>query len=174
MYEFLFFIGSFIEKGGFTLVLIFFVAFLMWANILNRLFFHIFSYDTYIKTIVKQLKERSNPSRAFLHKIKEMHLHEHRVKLQEGQALLNILILICPLLGLLGTVTGMINVFDVITIAGNSDVKAMSSGISQATIPTMTGMSVALSGLFFKVYFHQYAQKKEIRLIELLHARIGR
>jgi hypothetical protein len=57
--------------------------------------------------------------------------------------------MITPLLGLLGTVTGMIEVFQVITSTGASNARLMASGISKATIPTMTGLAVSLSGIFF-------------------------
>jgi biopolymer transport protein ExbB len=57
-------------------------------------------------------------------------------------------VLATPLLGLLGTVTGMIEVFEVITATGSSNARLMASGISKATIPTMTGLAVSLTGVF--------------------------
>ncbi len=62
---------------------------------------------------------------------------------------LGMLAAIAPLLGLLGTVTGMINTFHVITYYGTSDPRLMSSGISEALITTMLGLSVAIPILFF-------------------------
>jgi biopolymer transport protein ExbB len=61
--------------------------------------------------------------------------------------LIQVLISMCPLLGLLGTVTGMIEVFDVMALKGTSDARAMAAGVSRATVPTMAGMVVGLSGL---------------------------
>ncbi len=57
---------------------------------------------------------------------------------------LGMLTAIAPLLGLLGTVTGMINVFHVITLHGASDPRLMSGGISEALVTTMLGLSVAI------------------------------
>jgi biopolymer transport protein ExbB len=51
---------------------------------------------------------------------------------------------IAPLLGLLGTVTGMINTFHVITYYGTGDPRMMSGGISEALVTTMLGLSVAI------------------------------
>jgi biopolymer transport protein ExbB len=62
---------------------------------------------------------------------------------------IKVLVALAPLLGLLGTVTGMIEVFDVMAITGSGNARAMAAGISKATLPTMAGMVVALSGLFF-------------------------
>ncbi len=56
---------------------------------------------------------------------------------------------LCPLLGLLGTVTGMIQVFEVMAISGSGNARSMAAGVSRATIPTMAGMVGALSGVFF-------------------------
>ena len=53
---------------------------------------------------------------------------------------------LCPLLGLLGTVTGMINVFDSMATQGGN-ARSMAAGVSMATIPTMSGMIASLSGL---------------------------
>ncbi len=55
------------------------------------------------------------------------------------------LVAICPMLGLLGTVTGMISVFDVMATQGSSQPRLMASGISLATLPTMAGMVAALA-----------------------------
>ncbi len=57
---------------------------------------------------------------------------------------LGMLAAIAPLLGLLGTVTGMINTFHVITYYGTGDPRMMSGGISEALVTTMLGLSVAI------------------------------
>ena len=65
------------------------------------------------------------------------------------------LVALCPLLGLMGTVTGMIQVFDVMAISGSGNARSMASGVSKATIPTMAGMVGALSGVFFVTLLNQ-------------------
>ena len=71
------------------------------------------------------------------------------------------LVLISPLLGLTGTVTGMISIFDVISISGTGNPRLMASGISLAVIPTMAGLVTALSGLYFGNYFEKKCQKEK-------------
>ena len=56
---------------------------------------------------------------------------------------------LAPLLGLLGTVTGMVAVFDIMALTDGADAKAMAAGVSQATIPTMAGMVASISGIPF-------------------------
>ena len=68
------------------------------------------------------------------------------------------LVALCPLLGLLGTVTGMIEVFDVMALTGSGNPRAMASGVAKATIPTMAGMVAALSGLIFSTQLQNKAK----------------
>ena len=75
------------------------------------------------------------------------------------------LVVVCPLLGLLGTVTGMIEVFYVMAVTGGGDAKQMSGGVAKATIPTMAGMVGALSGIFSSTWLKQKANR-EIELLE--------
>ena len=71
----------------------------------------------------------------------------------------------CPLLGLLGTVLGMIGVFEVIAINGNDDAQAMANGVYRATIPTMAGLVVALTGIFFTVRLNRVANREISKLV---------
>jgi biopolymer transport protein ExbB len=54
---------------------------------------------------------------------------------------------VCPLLGLFGTVTGMIKVFDVMALLGNNNPRAMAAGVSEATYTTLAGLVAAVSAL---------------------------
>ena len=69
-------------------------------------------------------------------------------KLETGQALVKLLAAVAPLLGLLGTVTGMIATFQSISLFGTGDPKLMAAGISQALVTTMLGLIVAIPLLF--------------------------
>lgn len=73
--------------------------------------------------------------------------------LERGLGILETIAAIAPLLGLLGTVTGMIKVFDVITIQGVGQAKALSGGISEALITTVVGLSIGIPTLVFYNYF---------------------
>lgn len=69
-------------------------------------------------------------------------------RLESGLSLLKLLAAVAPLLGLLGTVTGMIGTFQSITLFGTGDPKLMAGGISQALITTVLGLCVAIPLLF--------------------------
>lgn len=68
--------------------------------------------------------------------------------LQRGQSLVKLFAAVAPLLGLLGTVVGMIVVFQTITMFGTSDPKLMAGGISKALVTTVLGLVVAIPLLF--------------------------
>ena len=65
---------------------------------------------------------------------------------------------IAPLLGLLGTVTGMINTFHTITYFGTGDAKMMSGGISEALVTTMLGLSVAIPIMFSHTLLSRFVE----------------
>lgn len=69
-------------------------------------------------------------------------------RLERGQGLLKLLAAVAPLLGLLGTVTGMIITFQAITQSGGGDSRLMADGISQALVTTVQGLVVAIPLLF--------------------------
>lgn len=83
---------------------------------------------------------------------------------------------ITPLLGLLGTVLGMIKVFNVITSVGVGDATLLAGGISEALITTAAGLTVAIPTLMFYRFFRQkvdelliYMEEQAIYLLEVLH-----
>ena len=73
-------------------------------------------------------------------------------------AVIGVLAAIAPLLGLLGTVTGMIATFDVLAVFGTGNAKAMAHGISEALITTQTGLLVAIPGLYMKGFLDRRAR----------------
>ena len=80
---------------------------------------------------------------------------------------------IAPLLGLLGTVSGMIATFDVITEFGTGDPRLLSGGISEALVTTRLGLIVAIPTLFLGTLLngqsHRLAGKAQIKMLELLN-----
>jgi len=85
-------------------------------------------------------------------------------KIERGQSIIKLLAAVAPLLGLLGTVVGMIATFQSITLFGTSDPKLMAGGISQALMTTVLGLVVAIPLLFC----HSYLAEKSRRITQLL------
>jgi biopolymer transport protein ExbB len=87
--------------------------------------------------------------------------------LQESLPLVKTLIAMCPLIGLLGTVTGMIQVFDILAFNGTGNPRLMSAGVAKATIPTMAGMVLAVSGLLMYTWLQRWSQLQSIAVQSL-------
>lgn len=78
------------------------------------------------------------------------------------------LVALFPLLGLLGTVTGMVAVFDVLAVSGTGNPRAMAAGVWQATLPTLAGMVLAIGGLFSLAHLERNARQALARLSDQL------
>jgi biopolymer transport protein ExbB len=83
-------------------------------------------------------------------------------------SLIKTCVALCPLLGLLGTVTGMVEVFDVMAIAGSGNVRGMASGVWKATVPTMAGMVTAISGMVVSVVLERRLRDRAAEIADHL------
>jgi len=162
---------EFIGTGGQVLLVILLAAVVLWTLILERLWF-------FWRVLPRlQLAARRHwINRGTRHTLAARRLREAllgRVSLAMRQTLpgIQVMVAICPMLGLLGTVTGMIQVFDVMALEGTADARAMASGVSRATIPTMAGMVIGLSGLIFINRFQSRARRETERFGDTLGMR---
>lgn len=85
-------------------------------------------------------------------------------RLERGNTMIKVLSVVAPLLGLLGTVTGMIETFQVITLFGAGDPKLMAGGISQALVTTVIGLIVAIP----LTLLHSVVSGRSRRLVHVL------
>ncbi|MDF5501843.1 MotA/TolQ/ExbB proton channel family protein, partial [Vibrio parahaemolyticus] len=104
------------------------------------------------------------------HQIREGWIAKAQIELRQNLSTIKLLVAVCPMLGLLGTVTGMITVFDVMASQGSSNPKLMASGISLATLPTMAGMVAALAGMFIHARLSKVCERKAIQLEQSLRS----
>lgn len=159
MYDFLETISDFLAQGGDVLKFIFFTTFILWLLILERALFFKVRAPQLVDATIDAWKKRTDRKSWSAHKIRECEISQVNSELQQNINYIKTLVALCPLLGLLGTVTGMIAVFDVMALTGTGNARLMASGISMATIPTMAGMVTALSGLYFGSLFEGKAKK---------------
>ena len=141
-------VRDFLELGGDVLNLIAWTILAMWVLIIERLIF----FRTGLKALGDKYAEewRARPDRKSWNakQIRDSMISRFSMSANVFVPVIQTLVALCPLLGLMGTVTGMIEVFDVMAISGSGNARSMASGVSKATIPTMAGMVGALSGLF--------------------------
>jgi biopolymer transport protein ExbB len=92
---------------------------------------------------------------------------KQRPFLSRHLAVIAVLASVAPLLGLLGTVIGMVDTFDVLAVFGTGNVKGLASGISVALVTTQSGLLVAIPGLLLSGYLYRRAARLEMRLEEI-------
>ena len=88
-------------------------------------------------------------------------------RLESGLIVLEIVAGISPLIGLLGTVLGMVTVFDAINLEGMGDPQVLSGGISKALITTVAGLCVAIPALGFHSYFSKHVESLAVEMQEM-------
>lgn len=140
---------QFFFNGGPVVSVLLIVGCVLWFLILERYLFIQFEFPGRLNNTVENWMQRSDQFSWNAHKIRESVISENKLSLERGCSTIKVLIAVCPLLGLLGTVTGMLGVFEIISLTGNSDAKAMGGGIYKATLPTMVGLFLALSAMYF-------------------------
>ena len=166
-------VQAFLETGGGVLLVIGVVTVIMWTLMLERMYFFSRLFPGAADAVQMQWEAREDHSSWDAHQIRRLLVSELRMQLEDGLPYIRVLVALCPLLGLLGTVTGMIEVFDVMAVAGSGNAKAMAGGVSRATIPTMAGMVAALSGLILSARLENFAADEGERLADRLEIQLG-
>ena len=139
---------DFFDRGGPVIIVLFVLAIVMTTLLIERLFFFIGELKDLSDISYKEVSSYKEVNTWVLNKIKLKNISVINVAANRNLLLIQGLIALCPLLGLLGTVTGMIEVFDIMAITGTGNARAMASGIAKATLPTMTGLFISIVGLF--------------------------
>ncbi len=153
-------VRDFLELGGDVLSLIMLATLILWALIYERFSFLNKPLQALTDAHMQNWQARGEHKSWAAHRIREMMISDARLQAESRLAYIKILVALAPFLGLLGTVTGMIEVFDVMALTGSGNARAMAAGIAKATLPTMAGMVIALSGLFFANMLTQRANAK--------------
>ena len=159
--------ATYINQGGYVLIVLFIVALYMWVLLTERFFFYKYLLKDEINESFISYQNMITADNWTNQNIKKMFLAEITLSKNKNINQIKGLVALCPLLGLLGTVTGMIEVFDVMAFTGTGNPRAMASGVSKATLPTMTGLVISISGLFAITFLERYINTKTTRRIKV-------
>lgn len=160
-------IQDFLYQGGPVLFVIFLVSAGMLYFILERFFYFRFEFQSDLKKSLEEWNVRPEKKSWRSKKILQLELSRLSCLLKKNMNYIKTIISICPLLGLLGTVTGMISVFEIMAEIGTGNARLMAGGISMATIPTMAGLVSALIGLYFSNHLEYSLNKRKQTMNEL-------
>ena len=177
-----------IRAGGVVMVPLIILSLVMWLLIIERAFFfrRLYKKNMNSKTALALVREntlpdpktyrgavsllvtefiqnRSGSARLDRHLLDAAVIRINR-RMTRSLAIIGALAAMAPLMGLLGTVTGMITTFDVLAIFGTGNAKAMAGGISESLITTQTGLIVAIPGLYMKGFLDRRAEHLSQRI----------
>ena len=156
---------TFLDRGGPVMWVLATFSVLLWTLISEQLWFQSRSF-VLLRRHWRGLKMPADGARRRL--LTRMLLSQARRRLHHHLSLIKTLVAVCPMLGLLGTVLGMTQVFQVMAIQGIADPRALSTGISHATLTTLAGLVIALPGLYFVQLIEHRAQRLTERLAQKL------
>ncbi len=111
-----------------------------------------------LRLLVDDLIEYHQAPREHLEEIMGEHLLAAQPSIERNLGALAVLGGVAPLLGLLGTVSGMINTFQLVEIYGSGDSSTMAGGISEALVTTMSGLAIAIPTLLVHAYLARRAK----------------
>jgi len=180
-----------VSSGGVIMVPLILLSLVMWLLIVERILFfkRLYHSNMNIDIALMHIREDSIPDLSLHHgavsflvtefinnRTGDPNLDRHLLdasvtrinrRLTNFLALIGVLAAMAPLLGLLGTVTGMVTTFDVLAVFGTGNAKAMAGGISQALITTQTGLIVAIPGLYMKGFLDRRANNLNQRIARM-------
>lgn len=161
-------IAAFVEAGGPVVWWILAVAVTLWTLIAERVWWFARVYPARRASAAARWRARPERSSWTARRIRGAMIGELSVAMNATLPMMRALIPICPLLGLLGTVGGMLEVFDVMAIKGQGEPRAMADGVSEAMIATLSGLAVALSGMYSAHHYTAKARRESDELQSLL------
>jgi biopolymer transport protein ExbB len=159
---------DFLDLGGWVVKWIALCAFVLWVLILERSWFFWRVLPRLRHGSIAQWQAREDHESWGAQRIRTAMLSELKQAMESGLPLIRVMVPMSPLLGLLGTVVGMLQVFDAMTVSRTADTRAMADGISHAMIATMAGLVVSLIGLFASYLLGSRVRQETRRLGALL------
>jgi biopolymer transport protein ExbB len=161
---------EFLGTGGSILFYIMILTFFMWTFILERFAYYLFAHKPLKARLKAEWDARADKESWRAAAIRDELISQVKERTDTNVGIIKTLVALAPLMGLLGTVTGMIEVFDVMALSGSSNARLMAGGVFKATIPTMAGMMAALSGIFFTTALPRWSARETARFADELQA----
>jgi len=153
-------VARFMDMGGNVLWGIALLLFVMWTLIFERVWYFQTGWKSDVGKVIAIWEARAERKSWAAKQVREKLISQASMQIRQHLPVIKTLVALCPLLGLLGTVTGMIEVFNIMAVTGGGDAKLMAGGVSRSTIPTMAGMVAAISGVIANSYITRNAARQ--------------
>lgn len=149
-----------VSGGGPFVMWIFLAGVLLWTLVLERYWYFSQVLPEQTQATLDAWNSSADHSSWSARQIRKMKISRLNASMSSNLPLMRVLVPLSPLLGLIGTVSGMMEVFDSMALRGSADARTMASGVSHAMICTMTGLAVSISGLFPVHYFNSRVRRE--------------
>ena len=157
-------VADMIELGGVWVIWIFASGLLLWTLTIERYWYFSRVLPREAETYLATWRARSDHTSWRARSIRQMLISKLNSGMAANQILMKTLVPLAPLLGLVGTVTGMLKVFESMALLGSADARTMANGVSEAMICTLTGLAVSITGLY-PVYYFNHRTRRETELL---------
>ncbi|MCW8928665.1 MAG: MotA/TolQ/ExbB proton channel family protein [Gammaproteobacteria bacterium] len=157
---------DFMYSGGYVLWGIFFLNVVLWCLVLERHWFFHHVFPSIAEHTLEEWFKRQEHDSWYAQSIKTMLLASLKAKLSKHLSSIHVYVELLPILGLLGTIIGMIETFEVLNLYGTGNARALAASISKALITTLAGLLSAIPGLFIVSLLQQKTDKKIEQLSE--------
>jgi biopolymer transport protein ExbB len=157
-------VGDMIEKGGFFVIGIFAAGVILWTLTIERYWYFSRVLPREAQTYLAIWKQRRDHTSWCARSIRQTMISKLNLGMSSNQILMKTLVPLAPLLGLIGTVSGMLKVFESMALLGSADARTMATGVSEAMICTLTGLAVSITGLY-PVYYFNHRTRRETELL---------
>ena len=159
---------DYMQRGGDVLWGILVLTVILWWFVLERGWYFLSGFAEDRDTRLQQWLDRPERSSWYANYERDRLISELECLMMKNMLVIPTFIALLPLMGLLGTVTGMIQVFDVMANLGSGNPRAMANGVSAATLPTMSGMLVAIIAIPFWTLLDRRYKREVAKLRELM------
>jgi biopolymer transport protein ExbB len=156
-----------VSEGGIFVSFIFLNGVLLWTLTIERVWYFTRVLPVESRRSLEAWRARSEHQSWCARQIRRTMISRLNASMSAGMPLLRVLVPLAPLLGLVGTVSGMLEVFDSMAIRGSADARSMASGVSHAMICTMSGLAVSITGLYPVHYFRTRTKRETDHLVNL-------
>ena len=146
--------------GGPFVFWIFVCGAIMWTLVVERFWFFTRVLPKQADDMYSRWQARSDHLSWCARQIRAAMISRLNSGMTANLQLLRVLVPLSPLLGLIGTVSGMLEVFDSMSLRGSADARTMATGVSHAMICTMTGLAVSITGLYPVYHFNSRTRRQ--------------
>ena len=153
-------LGNLVDGGGPFVFFIFLSGVLMWTLVIERIWFFWRVLPGLTEEAIAKWNERSDHLSWCARQIRDAMISRLSTEMTTNLLVMRVLVPMAPLLGLIGTVSGMLEVFDSMALRGSADARTMATGVSHAMLCTMSGLAVSITGLYPVYKFTDLAKRK--------------